>query len=477
MRTTQLRCNGKQGGIYLVQFALAALLFSFIALSWQSQRYEDIKNTSYDMQAKRLGEIANAVVRYISSAGNPATGLLAPHEQFNTAGQPFNNGTVHLGLGWLKAASCAGGGAAPSTFLPCDYVERPIVGDDQVYRFSISNDGTDLVVNFEYLDRANPARGVIVQGVVEPIIAAELSTRAEGIVSFSSIGATNTFFNVDPNSAIISIQVGLNVANTPYQRTDGRSPITGDEHFANGAGIIFDTAGDIEGVNIVSAERFASYDRATNSVSSTRFLEPDGVSRIESLNAAGEITTPTVRSTNAYLERIRTDYFEQLDSNIQNIIRGELRVGTASSHTTLSDGHIFTTGNIYDANDPNYLVDLDGTSRFEDIALGKLNEALLSERLPNFVQKGVLVATRNTTIPQPTCGSTGSARMILVPIKWTTYFLDQGNITINNNINEFYADESGSNWIARMKTYSPSTRGYIDDVNAIGLANIFCYYP
>ncbi|MGD8116837.1 type II secretion system protein [Vibrio sp. TRT 29B02] len=445
-------------------------------LSWQSKQVEDIKNTAYETQAKRLGEIANAVVRYISSAGDPATGLLAPHEQFSTAGQPFNNGAVHVGLSWLKQTTCSGG-LAPSNYLPCDYVERPIVGDDQVYRFTVNNDGTNLVVSFQYLDRSNTARGVVIRGNVEPLVAATLSTKAEGAVSFSSAGATNTFFRVDPVSAIISMEIGLNIANTPYQRTDGRSPITGDEHLTNGASIIFDSAGDVRGANIVSAERFSAYDRASNTVSTTRFLEPDGTSEIESLNAAEEITTKSLRSDNSYLESIQTDYFEQLDANIQNIIAGELRVGNATNHTTLSEGHIFTTGNIYDANDPNYLIDIDGTSRFQDIALGALNEARLSERLPNFVQKGAVVTTANTSVPMPTCGATGAARMILIPIKWTTYFLDEGNITINNNINEFYADESGSNWITRMKTYSAQTRAYIDDVNAVGLANIYCYYP
>ncbi|USD99005.1 hypothetical protein CTT30_23315 (plasmid) [Vibrio coralliilyticus] len=466
----------KNAGMTLVEFALVSVLISIAAVAWQERILENQKIQSYETQAKRLGEIANSVVRYISSAGDPASGLLAPHEQSNVAGQPFNNGTVHVGLNWLKANSCTGG-SAPSEYLPCEYSERPIVGDNQQYRFTVSNDGTNLSVNFQYVDSNDVTRGVVVLGQTSTETAVAISTRAEGQVTFSSAGATNSFFNVDRNSAIISIQIGLNIANTPYQRTDGRTPITGTEHFANNAGIIFDTPGDIEGAQTISAERFSAYDRASTTVSTTRYIEPSGTSEIESLNAANTVSTQALIAQDAYLDRIQTSYIEQLDPTIQSLISGELKIGDNTNHTTIGGGNIATTGNIYDANDPNFLIDLDGTSRFQDIAIGALNEALLSERLPNFVQKGAVVIVANDSVPKPECGANGDGRMIMVPLKWTTYFLDSGNITINNNLNEFYADDAGITWTARMKTYRPSDRAYIDDPNASALANIYCYFP
>ena len=468
--------RNKQKGITLLTAMIALVIMGFAFQQWFLKGVEDYKQEMYSLQAKRLADITNVLARYVSSPSDPTSGILAPHEQWDVSGAAFKDGAIHNGLDWLKSSDCSGG-EAPIDLLDCDYNESPLVGDNQMYRFTISNDGTTVVPKLQLVDRTNTTLGLVIDGVIQPEIAAVIANRAEGRVAFTAMGAINTFFKVDRASAIISTEVGLNVSSTPYQRTDGSAPITGDEHFANGAGIVFDTAGDIKGAENISAERFSSYDRATNTISSDRYLEPDGTSSIENLKAAGGIETETITAKEAFLDELQTNYLEQLDPDVQNVIRGELRIGDETDYTTLGQGHMFTTGNIYDANNPDFMINLDGISRMEDIAIGAANEALLSNRLPNFVQKGALVAVANSSIPKPTCGTNGSPRLILVPLRWTSYFLDAGAITINDNINEFYADDTSTDWLTRMKTYSPKDISYIDDPQAAALANIYCYYP
>ncbi|MEI8659453.1 hypothetical protein P4S58_23700, partial [Vibrio sp. Hal054] len=174
---------------------------------------------------------------------------------------------------------------------------------------------------------------------------------------------------------------------------------------------------------------------------------------------------------------LSTGYIEQVDADVQNYFAGELKVGDDTDYTTLSKGSIFTTGNVYDANSPEYMLDLDGISRIEDLAVGSVGEALLSERLPNYVLKGVLLSQYNDLVPMPDCGTRGYERIVVTPFQWSTYFLNAGNITMNNNINKYPVTREGTNWRVKMRTYNPANKQEMDDTNGYGLSHIYCYYP
>lgn len=465
----QLKPISKQKGFTLLEAALAAMVMVSITMMFFQNQANEIDQDKLDLQAKRVAEITNAVIRYQSSAGDPDSGLLSPHEQSGVDGEPFQNETIHLGLSWLKPQSC--GGTAPVEYLPCDYSEVIIIGDNTTYRFAVSNDGTELITTFQLVDSANHAQGIVNDGNIDIVEAAQLAGKAEGMVTFSSSGAVNSFFTSDKTTGIVQIEIGLNVANLPYQRRDGSSTITGTEHFSNSAGITFDTAGDIEGAATISANRYAAYDRDTQTVSETRYLELDGSSVLENVEVAGDLT-----AENAAVDSLQVTYLEQIDETLQSQFAGEVKIGNDTNNTIIGNGNIYTTGNIYDSNDTQYMLDLDSTSRVHDIALGVLNEALLSERLPNLVLHGTSIVEANSVVPKPECGTNGVARLIINPVQWTTAFLDNGNININNNLNKFHADEVGSDWIVRIQTYRVSDVELIDDENGSGIANIYCYY-
>ncbi|WP_281188480.1 hypothetical protein [Vibrio harveyi] len=469
--------KNKQSGMFLVQVALAIALLSVLASAWVRQRSYEIEQELYAAEAKRYAEIVQAIIRYQSSGGDVAAGVPSPTQQFNMAGQPFRNGTTHIGLNWLKHTSCTGATTAPFELLPCDYATTPLVGDISQYRFIISNDGKNIVTTASIRNANNSSQGIVINGVLEAPVAANIAAKAEPLVTFTSAGTVNTLFKVEAN-AIPSVRIAIDVSNMPWLARNGDVTVTGDLHFENNAGIVFDTPADIEGVDTIKAKRLES--------SSSRYLEPGGNSRLEQVTMTSATATTLnstthnsrdVSATNMKASNAQVQYLEQTDSNLQNRFAGEVRIGNNSSNTTIGQGHIFTSGNIYDSNNSNFLLDMSGTSRVWDVAIGNKNDALLSDRLPNFVLVGVRAVKGGDTLPRPSCGRSGSPRLILVPQRWSTYFLDKGNIHINNNVNYLSASLSGSNWLIRFLTHRVVDQSLITDPNGVALAQIYCYYP
>ncbi|HFQ4887145.1 TPA: hypothetical protein ACGUU0_003189 [Vibrio vulnificus] len=467
----------KQSGYMLIQAALLIALVGILLTQWVSQRSYDIEQELYGSEAKRFAEIAHAVIRYQASGGNVATGLLSPAKQFNVAGQPFYNGTVHVGLNWLKETSCDGPTTAPFELLPCEYSSIPLVGDLSQYRFTISNNGTDIVTTITINDANNPSQGIVIRGVLEPSVAASISAKAEPLVTYTSLGSVNTLFKPLPN-AIPSVRIGSDISNMPWLVRTGEVTVTGDLHFENNAGIVFDTPADISGVDTIFARKLEA--------SATKYLEPEGESKLHKLSAdeatvtdlsSTTHTSTDMTATNLKASNAQVQYLEQTDSTLQNRFAGELRIGDNSNNTTIGQGHIFTSGNIYDANNSNFLLDISGTSRIWDVAIGNKNDALLSDRMPNFVLVGVRAVRGGESLPRPSCGASGSPRLILTPQRWSTLFLDDGNIRINNNVNYLSADLNGTNWVIRFLTHRVSDQELITDPNGVALAQIFCYYP
>ncbi|MDN3661087.1 hypothetical protein [Vibrio agarivorans] len=496
----------KQSGFMLIQATLALILASMLFSAWVRQRTHDIDQETYSLEAKRMAEIVHAVVRYQSSGGDSSSGLLAPTDQHNVSGQPFRNGTTHVGLNWLKETTCSGATSAPFELLPCTKADTPLVGDASQYRFTIANDGTLITTTFSVVNSSNTSQGIVINGNLAPDVAGTLSAKAEPLITFSSSGGVNTNFIPNQATAMPIVDISIDNEHLPYLTPTGSVPVVGDLRFKDGAGIVFEDLADISGVDEIFANRFV--DRGNTS----KYIDAAGTSKLTNVDlttingttanmtnvnasnkvkgsvlegTTGNITTVNstttnttdMTATNAKITNAEVQFIKQTSSTLQNQFLGEVRVGSSSQNTTIGKGHIFTTGNIYDQNNNNYMIDLSGTSRVHDLAIGNAKDALLSDRLPNFIHIGVKVVRANDLIPQPSCGTTGTARLILTPQQWTTYFLDQGNININNNLNYLSATVSGSNWRVNIKTHRVSDQAIINDPNGVALAQIYCYYP
>lgn len=501
-----MRGMKKQSGFMLIQATLALIIFAILFSAWVRQRTYDIDQETYSLEAKRMAEIVHAVVRYQSSGGDSASGLLAPTDQYNVNGQPFRNGTTHVGLNWLKKSTCSGATSAPFELLPCTKADTPLVGDASQYRFTISNDGTLITTTFRIVNSSMTSQGIVINGKLAPDVAGTLSAKAEPLITFSSSGGVNTNFIPNKSSAMPIVEISIDNAHLPYLTPTGSVPVVGDLRFKDGAGIVFEDLADITGIDKVLANRFV--DKGNTS----KYLDPAGTSKLTNVDLSnvrgstanmtnitasnkvkgsvlegttGNVTTVNSRTTNttdmtatnAKIANAEVQFIKQTSSAVQNQFSGEVRVGSSSQNTTIGKGHIFTTGNIYDQNNRNYMIDMSGTSRVHDLAIGNAKDALLSDRLSNFVHIGVKVVRANDLIPQPRCGRTGTPRLILTPQQWTTYFLDRGNIKINNNLNYLNASVSGSNWRVNIKTHRVSDKAIINDPNGIALAQIYCYYP
>lgn len=481
---------GKQKGSILIGAMLATIIMMVVFSKFTQQWAEENQRSAITLQGQRLATIANAVVRYQSSGGDSSTTppLLSPLEQWDQAGHPFVNGAVHLGLDWLKSqAFCGGSATSPVENLHCNTLNNPFLGGDTTYRFEISNNGTIINTRIQIVQKADHANGILSNtGDPDRHLAGEIAVAAEKLVSFSSMGATNSFFTAT-TTAIVQGDIGLNVANTPYSRRDGLVTITGTQIHEDGAGI--------EGAETISAERFADYDRATDTVSTTRFIDMDGDSALERLTVE-EFITPQAEIDNltstfidsdgaiidtAEINDLTVEYIQQIDASVQNQFAGQVRVGNATDNVTLSEGDVSMTGTLINADDDTYFVDMDpsGISRLNDIVLTSLGNRSISDVMPKLSMQGVKMVAANDLLPVPVCASGGSPRLLITPKRWTTIFLDNGAIKVNNNINYIDANIVGTNWQIIFKTHDVGdpALGLIDDPNGLGLAEVYCYYP
>lgn len=479
--------RSKQKGVTLLGVLLAVVIASVLMSRYANVVADSNHRKAIDIQGQRLANVVNAVVRYQSSGGNPPA-LLSPLAQWNIAGQPFADGSVHTGLDWLKStAQCGGATTAPSDFIQCNVIDTPNLGENTMYRFVVTNDGAAINTQVQIVQAADVTRGILRNGNMDLILAAAIANNAEPRVMFTAQGATNTMFQVERASAIISANVGLNVANTPYLRADGLTPSHGTQRFLEGA--------DIEGVETLSAERLADYDRATDTVSTTHFIDMDGNSFLEDLEVVnfesqdatvnGTLTTTFIDSDGievdvATVQDLSVSYINQTDATVQNQIAGELKVGTTGAEVEIGNGNVGLDGVVYNRNDSSYFVDLTagGTSRLDDIVLTSLGNRRISELMPKMSLRGTKLVAHNDLLPMPNCASSGTPRLLIEPIRWSTLLLgSNGIVNLDRNINYIGAVINGANWQVSFTTHSQNNAGITPDYNALGLAKVYCYYP
>ncbi|MBF4374355.1 hypothetical protein EAY46_14900 [Vibrio anguillarum] len=460
------------------------VVFSAITITMSKMLQEYSLNTAIEQQGQRLANISAAVIRYQASGGDPAATppLLSPIKQFDQAGMPFENGAIHRGLDWLKPVSC--GGTAPIELINCGANDKPFLGDDSIFKFTVSNDGTKVHTKIEIVQASDESVGMRIRGATDMIVAAKLSNKAESMTSFTSSGAANTYFTV-LGDAIVTSDLGLDVTNSPYLMRNGEVTSTGTQRFENGAGI--------EGTTNVSSERFSGYDRATNTVSTTRYLDPLGQSILEDVEVqdfkadkatitngitANDATINNILTTpQAVITQVDVEYINQTNPSVKNTISGELEVGTGANQTLLSQGDVYLSGVVADKNDPSKFLDLDGISSLEDVALSSLGGALLSD-LNRYTLVGTVLVSQGQSIPKPNCGTSAQPRLVITPQRWTTHFLVSGQPKANNNVYYVYATSNATTWYPQFMTHNLAASGFplMADTNGAGLAQIYCRF-
>lgn len=467
----------KQSGFSIPAIMVGVIVFSYIVLTLSRMAIEAQLTDSIELQGQRLATISNAVIRYQSSAEDlgATPPILAPEDQFDQTGQPFFDGTVHTGLDWLKPASC--GGEAPIELLNCNYPDLPILSDNGIYRFTIDNDGTRIYTTISIVQADDETQGMVIRGELDDGVAVGIAVQAESMTTFTSVGAANTFFTVEGNS-IVTAQIGVDLTNNPYVRKSG-DIVTGDLDFKNGAAI--------NSASNVTSSRFSGYDSTTDSSSTTRYVDPLGDSFLENLEAVNMTVTNTLDATTATIDSLsaeqaettslETEYLRQTNPNVQSSFAGEVQVGAGTDRTIINNGDIYTSGVLANADDPSRFVDPSGVSVMNDIALGALGGALLSD-LTRYPLVGSVMVSYGQSIPMPNCGSGAEPKLMLINQRRTTMFLDNGEPRANNNINYVYADISGNTWLPQFKTHDIRDPSFplIDDVNGMALAQIYCRF-
>ncbi|WP_390240800.1 hypothetical protein [Vibrio sp. R78045] len=477
--------RSKQNGNVLIGALLATVITGYLLNLWAQKTVAENWNESISLQSERLATVVNGVVRYQSSGGNPPA-LASPLAQWNTAGAPFEDGAVHTGLDWLKETTCSATATAPLNFIHCSALDRPNLGEDTIYRFVVSNDGVNINTRVSIVQESDNNIGMRRNGDIDLFLALKIANRAEPKVMFTSQGATNTMFLVDQVTAVISADVGLNVASTPFLRADGLVEAHGTQRYLDGA--------SIEGVETVSAERFADYDRGTDTISTTHFIDMDGNSQLENVQTqtltSPQATINLLSSTfidatgaqlgNVNIDNVALDYFTQTNPNVQNTIAGELSIGATGDAVNIGNGSIGVDNAIYNNADTSYFIDLStsGTTRLNDIVLTALGNRSISDLMPKFSMQGSRLVEHYNIIPKPSCADTGLARLLVTPTRWTSFLLDSnGYPRLHRNYNYVSADESTSTWRIRFETHSPTTGNVIPDYAAQGIAEVYCYYP
>ncbi|MBY7854237.1 hypothetical protein KW429_11075 [Vibrio fluvialis] len=465
-----------QRGMTMVGILLAMVVFTTMVTVLAQIAAEARLSDAIDLQGQRLANIANAVLRYQSSAENPTATppILAPKDQHNIAGAAFMDGAIYSDLKWLKPTSC--GGSSPIELIGCTYPEFPVLSDDGIYHFTVENDGAHVYTTIRLVQKNDHSQGMVIRGQLDDVVAREIALKAESLISFTSAGAASTYFTVEAGG-IIAAKIGIDVTNNPYLRKDGDTA-TGTISMTNGAGI--------QGASNVSSLRFSGYDAATNTESTTRYLDPLGESFLENLDVVGLTSDTfdtkianidTLTAAKGTVRELDTEYINQTNSNVQNRIAGELKIGQGADDTVINNGDIYTSGVLASRDNPNYFVKPDSVSVMEDIALLSMGGAKLSD-LTRYVLIGTAVVSHGQTIDKPSCG-TATPKILLSPRRWTTNFLKtNGQPAAKNNINYLYAEDYATYWRPRWLTHDmdSSTFALMDDVNGMAMAQIYCRF-
>lgn len=478
--------RSKQKGVTLLGVLLAVVIASVLMSRYANVIADTNHRKAIEIQGQRLANVVNAVIRYQSSGGNP-TGtppVLSPLDQKTVSGAPWEDGAVHTGLDWLKdQTECGGAASAPAGFISCNVIGTPNLGENTIYRFVVENQSGKIETKIQIVQASDVTLGVLNRGEPDTFLAAAIASNAESKFISSAHGAANTIFDVtDRTNAIVEATVVSDTITTPYLRADGLTDSHSTQTFLDG--IVVKNGIEVEdGIELKG--------QITDTTTPARFIDMDGNSSLENLTVVDLITQDaTIDATYidtdgadidvATILDLNVSYINQTDPTVQNQIAGELKVGTAGSEVEIGNGNVGLDGVVYNRNDSSYFVDLTagGTSRLDDIVLTSLGNRRISELMPKMSLRGTKQVGHGDLLPIPSCASTGTPRLLIDPIRWSTLLLgSNGIVNLDRNVNYIGAVINGSNWQISFTTHSQDDGSIIPDTNGLGLAQVYCYYP
>lgn len=464
--------RSKQGGFTLIGAMLLVAIAGGIFLAFAGLKAEQTHKQLTDLEAARLTKISTAIVQYLNDEFIPPA--LSPHKQYNVSGAVFENGKVHLGLDWLKSSSyCGGTASAPSDYLECQAPNAPFISHGLQYRSVIENDGVQVKVKVMVESVADPAVGITKNGKVDPMTAGAIANAAEAKSSNGNVGVSSEYYDANKTTAVVTITIASNTIRAPYLRADGYVKWKGDQEVSTG-----------ESVSLKGLTDLTLSGSVIDTDDPSKVLNLDGNTVLNNLQAANNISASkdiTASGTLGGSEVIVVN---------NGTIGKDLGVGGTTRTKDLSategvtsqwieTGDAWVSGNIVDSKDPNFFLDLDSTSRFDDAIIGSRGNMRLSDMLPNYVLKGVVLVNADDRLPIVSCGSQGEGRVML-NARTTTHKLGVGGMLVaNENLYRRYAVKSGTDWIIKLETIDLSDPAFpfVSDPHGEALASVYCYYP
>lgn len=458
-----------QVGIVLAMFALSIIMSVFLRI-----QSESLNMQRDNLQGQRISTFIHAIKNATTQAGSLA--------QWNVAGQPFEDGAVHIGTLWLKDVPC--GGPQPDEFMFCDFENAPMIGDDMQYRSEISNDGTTLNIAVEVSDSTR-SRGFDFNGE-------NGVTRSCGIATVAGGGLSNTAFDgslanvdCDTDTGVITFDIAWNSATSDDLSIRGlNSPLTAIPW----GGQNLDDMDQLEVSTIVDRD------------DPVFTLDLDGTSELNVVNAnevnATDGTIDTFTSTDATITTLDgtdlnytnviagtaniTTAINQFDAAQFNNFAGGLAVGTGANISTIENGSIYVPGSIVDANDSSMFLDPGGVSRVLDMRLTARGGVSLSNLTPNYVHKGSTTIYGQGVLNKVDCGDGAGTTANRLVVNWEddkTSIADAGSIVSNYAYNRVRVQTNATSYLVQLLTYDFTSRDWSVMAENRALLTIYCYYP
>ena len=154
----------------------------------------------------------------------------------------------------------------------------------------------------------------------------------------------------------------------------------------------------------------------------------------------------------------------------------------------ITSGAIYTPI-LYDANDPNFYVDPNSTTRIRSLILTNRNGSVPVEHLlPNFVAKASYFVGYNNyyqgttatipTIPKPSCPSGGVPKVIVTPANVSAVYNPNWSLYYQPFYTTWTAKDAGGNWQIIIDASSSNRDQWQKPIlNPAAIAMTYCYYP
>lgn len=318
-----------------------------------------------------------------------------------------------------------------------------------------------------------------------------------GANSLRGLGGGWAFTNVDfpaiNQLGLLGYRVGYQASyDDVYLRLDGAYPMRGSLNMGN---YNINNATDINFNGWLNGNNALLNNLKTGYISNTGNIQTD-TSTTTTMAAVGGVETnptPTDQSGASFKGLHSWDIFAENDLGVGGdgtysaVMR---RNGTIEAN----DVYLHTVG----CADNGSAVLPSGTSAASMRTNNCINggySGWLSERLPQYVSRGVVLVQNQSVIAKPVCSAGGTPRIILVPqiqniygyypVQLTMQLNPDNSLTyqfirpqpmVSTEQMQVYATDNGSSWTAQIKSLTAAQQGVPDGVIGKALAHLFCDY-